>query len=60
MQGIRLLKGTPSYVTPALPLLTLNSVTMFGAKIFGRSYGGGVLKREPREAAVLGNRSPSL
>jgi adenine-specific DNA-methyltransferase len=26
---------------------------MLGAEIFGRSYGGGVLKMEPREASVL-------
>jgi adenine-specific DNA-methyltransferase len=29
----------------------LNSVTMLGAELFGRSYGGGILKMEPREAA---------
>jgi hypothetical protein len=26
---------------------------MLGAEVFGRSYGGGVLKMEPREAAAL-------
>ena len=31
----------------------MNTVTLLGAEVFGRSYGGGVLKMEPREAAVL-------
>ena len=34
-------------------MLCLNSVTMLGAEIFGRSYGGGILKMEPREASLL-------
>lgn len=33
-----------------LPLAALNSVTLLGAELVGRSYGGGVLKMEPREA----------
>lgn len=36
-----------------LPLAMLNSVTMLGAELVGRSYGGGVLKIEPREASTL-------
>lgn len=35
-----------------LPLAALNSVTLLGAELVGRSYGGGVLKMEPREADV--------
>lgn len=53
MHGIRLHPGKARLATAALPLLTLNSVTMLGAELFGRSYGGGVLKMEPREAASL-------
>ncbi len=41
-----------------LPLAALNSVTALGAEIAGRSYGGGVLKMEPREAAQLPVPSP--
>jgi len=53
MHGIRLRDEVPGVAKIALPLLALNSATMLGAEIFGRSYGGGILKMEPREAAVL-------
>ncbi|MGF7233423.1 MAG: N-6 DNA methylase [Frankia sp.] len=43
-----------------LPLAALNTVTMLGAETAGRSYGGGVLKLEPREAARLPVPSPEL
>ncbi|GAB3198151.1 N-6 DNA methylase [Geodermatophilus arenarius] len=36
-----------------LPLGSLNSVTLVGAETVGRSYGGGLLKLEPREADLL-------
>jgi tRNA1(Val) A37 N6-methylase TrmN6 len=53
MHGIRLKSGVPKVARDALPLLGLNSVTMLGAEVMGRSYGGGILKMEPREAASL-------
>lgn len=43
-----------------LPLATLNSVTLLGAEVVGRSYGGGMLKLEPREADALPVPSPEL
>ena len=43
-----------------LPLAALNSVTSLGAEIVGRSYGGGVLKLEPREAGRLPMPTSSL
>jgi len=53
MHGIRLNPDMAAVARDALPLLALNSVTMLGAEILGRAYGGGILKMEPREAASL-------
>ncbi|MCA9715087.1 MAG: SAM-dependent DNA methyltransferase [Myxococcales bacterium] len=36
-----------------LPVATLNSLTLLGAELLGRSYGGGILKVEPGEARQL-------
>ncbi|NYI42879.1 N-6 DNA methylase [Demequina lutea] len=43
-----------------LPLASLNSLTLLHAEVVGRSYGGGVLKLEPREADVWAMPSPAL
>jgi hypothetical protein len=53
MHGLVLRNDVPRRAKEALPLLALNSLTMLGAEVLGRSYGGGVLKMEPREAASL-------
>jgi hypothetical protein len=53
MHGVRLTDDAPAEAREALPLLALNSATMLGAEVMGRSYGGGILKMEPREAASL-------
>lgn len=43
-----------------LPLASLNSATLLSAEVVGRSYGGGILKLEPREADVWAVPSPGL
>jgi hypothetical protein len=43
-----------------LPLGMLNSLTLLGAELVGRSYGGGILKLEPREADKLPLPSPEV
>jgi adenine-specific DNA-methyltransferase len=57
MHGVRL--NSAPKTKAALPILVLNSVTMLGAEVYGRSYGGGILKMEPREAARLPLPAPA-
>lgn len=52
VHGVYLRDDVRSFVRELLPLAALNSVTVLGAELVGRSYGGGVLKMEPREADV--------
>lgn len=43
-----------------LSLASLNTLTLLGAETVGRSYGGGMLKLEPREADQLPVPAPAL
>lgn len=51
--GVRLMDGRRGIGRELLPVASLNSVTLLGAEIVGRAYGGGLLKMEPREADLL-------
>jgi adenine-specific DNA methylase len=47
---VRMVNGTPP---AALAAASINSVTFAFSEVLGRSYGGGVLELEPREAEAL-------
>lgn len=53
LYGVKLEAARHKLGMELLPLASLNSVTLLGAEIVGRSYGGGLLKLEPREADHL-------
>lgn len=53
MHGVILKEQNEPWLKEALPVLSLNSITMLGAEVMGRAYGGGILKMEPSEAAGL-------
>lgn len=50
VHGVYLRDGLATLGRDLLPLAALNSVTLLHAEMTGRSYGGGILKIEPREA----------
>ena len=51
--GVQLANGRKQIGREVLPIACLNSITLLGTEIVGRSYGGGLLKMEPREADLL-------
>lgn len=53
VHGLFLRSGLRRLGMECLSLAALNSITLLGAEIVGRAYGGGMLKLEPREADVL-------
>ncbi len=53
VHGLFLAEHTRDLGRELLPLASLNSVTLLGAELVGRAYGGGMLKLEPREADQL-------
>ena len=53
LYGITLHHGRKQLGKELLPIASLNSLTLLGAEMVGRAYGGGLLKLEPREADFL-------
>jgi adenine-specific DNA-methyltransferase len=60
LYGVRLKAERRKAGQELLAVASLNSLTLLGGEIVGRSYGGGLLKFEPTEAAVLPLPSFSL
>ncbi|ODR18460.1 methyltransferase [Mycolicibacterium porcinum] len=60
VHGVYLRDGLRTLGRDLLGLAALNSVTVLHAEIVGRSYGGGILKIEPREADRWLVPSPEL
>lgn len=50
VHGVYLRDDLRGLARDVLPVASLNSLTLLGAELAGRSYGGGILKIEPREA----------
>ncbi len=53
VHGIVFAAGRRKIGMDLLPIAMLNSVTLLGAELVGRAYGGGLLKLEPKEADRL-------
>ncbi len=53
LYGVALWHGRKEIGRELLPIACLNSVTLLGAEMVGRAYGGGLLKMEPKEADKL-------
>lgn len=53
LYGVGLHHGRKALGRELLPIACLNSLTLLGAEMVGRAYGGGLLKLEPREADKL-------
>jgi adenine-specific DNA-methyltransferase len=60
IHGVRLHRGHKVVGRELLPVAALNSMTMLGAEMVGRAYGGGILKLEPKEADLLPLPAPDL
>lgn len=53
VHGITYERNRRQLAMDLLPIASLNSFTLLGSELVGRSYGGGMLKLEPKEADLL-------
>jgi adenine-specific DNA-methyltransferase len=60
VHGVYLRRGRKALGAELLPIASLNTMTLLGAETVGRSYGGGMLKLEPKEADLLPVPGPAL
>lgn len=60
IHGVYLTDEYRELARDVLPIASLNSMTLLSAELVGRSYGGGILKIEPREADRWWMPAPAL
>ena len=60
VHGVYLTEAHRDLARGVLPVASLNTMTLLSAELVGRSYGGGILKIEPREADQWLMPSPAL
>lgn len=60
VHGVYLNEASAALGRELLPVASLNSLTLLNAEMVGRTYGGGILKIEPKEADVWAMPSPAL
>jgi adenine-specific DNA methylase len=60
VHGVYLCKEHRDLARDVLPIASINSLTLLSAELAGRSYGGGILKMEPREADRWWMPSPEV
>lgn len=60
LYGVTLKPDLKELGKAALPIACLNTVTLLGSEVVGRSYGGGLLKHEPKEADLMPVPTPAI
>lgn len=60
VHGVHLHPDLKTLGQSVLPLAALSTISLLGAELVGRAYGGGMLKLEPKEADLLPVPTPAL
>lgn len=60
LYGVKLKPEVREIGKETLPIACLNTVTLLGSEVVGRSYGGGLLKHEPKEADLMPVPTPAV